>query len=379
MQIPSEPSKPSVPSVASVLPAPSRSTIDKAIDDFLARAGGVVSAPGFLFTFEPGTVHQRVEKTTNQLAVAAKKDNTPDLLYLDDYEGVLWEDFLDALLAKAYVAMGAVALLELQKPATGKPSPTLLALALDALDGIRRRLNAAISGNDPQSELAKDLRLRIFGSRTFLRTRSSFETEYELVAAAMRELHNNGRLPKGVVRMLPIVEAGLAHLKGLPPTMAGRQPKPDDLPTGEVQVTTLALHLALGDLLSHASSTATDARLKAMTKVITPKRAVEPADEVKKDKEKTTGEKNGVEAKKETPSEAKTDGEVAKTPDAQAPDAQAPDAPSEVPAPGPIAAGSAGQLPADAPANGTPAPSPAEPPSPSDRSGRRKKHRMRAR
>lgn len=362
-------------------PSASASPQEKAIDDMLEKARQKWAMPGFVYAYHTPTVQQCAERTTNELAAAAEKDDTPELLYLDGYDNVRWEDFLDGLLAKNYVAMGAVALLELQKPPPVKPPPTPLSIALDSFEETRRRLTGAINGNDMNSDEAKDLRARIYGGRTPVRTRSGYETEYELVIAALRELIKNDRTPKGVARMLPRLEEGLATLKGLPPTMPGRQAKPEDLPPVEVQVTTLALHLALGELLSHASSTAADARLRSMSKIILPKRPADSGDGAKKDKDKPSEENSDVEAKKTAPGDANADAESAPTPDAETSD----EAVQPVAAtPGPVASGSADTLGPDAPVNGvsdraTPAPESAPAPVPVERSGRRKKHRMRPR
>lgn len=118
------------------------SSIDQAVEHFMGRAREQLRAEGFVYALDAIALHHCAERTTNQLALAEQKDDTPEFLRMDGFEGVRWEDTLHALLAKCYVAMGAVALLDVQKPPPAKPPPTPLSRARDALDAVRRAANA---------------------------------------------------------------------------------------------------------------------------------------------------------------------------------------------------------------------------------------------
>lgn len=129
----------------------------------------------------------------------------------------------------------------------------------------------------------------------------------------------------------------------------GAPPGAPELPPIDVEQTNTALHLALGDLLSHASSTANDARLATLAKIITPRRTNENASDAKKDKNDEDASDTKTKAKSESALEKEEESlqEAKETPATNeaaslAPPPQAPEVAEA--APGPARLGNRGRL-----------------------------------
>lgn len=244
------------------------SVLSKVLDHYVREARSQVRSPGYTFRLDAFDVQRCAGRVVHQLEVAERKDDTPDLLLVDGCGDTRWLDVIDALLKPAYAALGAATVGSSEQAAAAGKSTTPLLQAFDALDAVRRRLTGAVNGNKPRSEQARELRALLYGGRRFRRTRADYTAEYEHLVAILLALEERDMAPNGVRRMRPLVETALARLKALPPTGPGRPRKRSVQAPVEVQVTTLALNLALGDLLSHAASTATEARLESLNQAI---------------------------------------------------------------------------------------------------------------
>lgn len=307
-------------------------SIPELIESYLAEGRNIDAPPDL----DPNRLNILAERFVNELDDAQAKDDTPALFIVPGAGSVTWQALLGALVAESYKRLAAkgARISQIRAPTDG------IAQATQEAEAARRRLAQAIDGNHSNPRRSALLRERIFAARVVSRTKAGWEAELRTEIAAIRTLGDEA--PVAVRDMLPLLEGALRTLDATLAAPTGRPPRLARWSADVVDIT-VALNLAIGDLLSSAASKATPRRNATLLKLATKKRR-EPArrDAAEEKKNEPAGDANGASSSAPSQSASETpSAENPTTPRAPSPEGAngAPPQTEPPPAPGPIASG----------------------------------------